>query len=468
MTEYTEKSPEIIRYDEDGVALTMERKHFLGDGIGQFALNCFTGLAAQLTYFYTNQIGLAAAVVSSMLFVSGLIDAMTDLFAGRLIDRTNSKYGKAKPWMLWLSIPTVIVLVGMFSVPSGMSSSFQRSFLLVSHVLAIGVVYTILNIAYNTLLVTRTRSSQERSSMGIYRAISGYISGMVIAIALIPLTNLLGGDQRAWMIVTGTLAILAGFSLVITFLTANENNSQATITENRDEDIPVKETLKMLFKNKNWLIVSLVMLVMQIQWNLATATGVFYAEYVLGDPNLVGIMGAAGLIPTVLGFIFAPIMIKKWGAYTTIRTSLIVSIISISIRVFMPASFIAAIVFGSLGSFSQIPYMMANPVLSSNTFEWNEWKYGYRLIGIGQSAGSFAAKMGTVLGTSLVGWVLAIGGFDATLGLNQGTGAIYAIYAISIYIPLIINIMSFILFSKYDLHLYYGDIIKDLKEKENK
>lgn len=455
----------ILGYDEAGVALTMKKRHFFGDGVAQFALNSFTGLAAQLTYFYTNQIGMAAGVIGFMLLIAGIVDITTDLFAGRLIDRTKSKYGKARPWFLWLAIPAAVIMVGMFLIPANASQTFQQSYIFITHVLAIGVIYTILNIAYQSLMVTRTKSSKERESMGIYRTISGYASGMIIAIFLIPLTNMLGGDQRAWIVVTGTFAIFSAVALIITFLSSNEKNSEIAIHKNRDEDVAVLDSLRMLIKNKNWVVVSLGILLMQIQWNLGTGVGVFYAEYVLGDPNLVGVMGAVGFLPTLLGFFVAPVMIKKWGAIPTVKVSLMIAIISISIRVIFPASFMVAIVFGSIAGFTQIPYMMATPVLTSNTYEWNEWKYGYRLLGIGQGVGNFCGKVGVTLGTVLIGWILALGGFESTFGNSQPQTAIYSIYALSIWIPLVINIFCYILFTRYDLHEYYGDIVQELEDR---
>ncbi|MGM0922952.1 MAG: MFS transporter [Bacillota bacterium] len=450
--------------DAQGIQKTMKMRHYLGDGAGQVPLNAITGLVGMLTYFYTDKVGIAAGAVGTILLLSRVLDAFTDIAMGRIVERTKSKYGKARPWLLWMVIPTLLSILLLFTVPVGASSTIKNIYVFITLTLATAIVYTAISIPYNSIMALRTRSSEERGKMGITRAIFGYSIGMIVAIALIPFTNLLGGDQKAWIIVSVVIAMISSICLYITFLASKEEAVEAQV-QDIDEEITIKESLKLLIKNKYWVIMVFVMFLMNMMSVLTASTGIYYTKYILGNENLISIMGVAGLIPVLLGFIAVGPMAKKFGPAKAVRIALIMGGVASLIRCFMPYSFTGALVLGGVTSFATIPLMALSLVLINNTVEYGEWKFGKRTVGMINSANSFGGKLGSGLGAALIGWILALGQYDATLAV-QPSSSIFSILALTVYLPFIFFVVIYVLLRKYDLDLKYSQIVKELEERK--
>lgn len=449
--------------DAQGIQKTMRLRHYLGDGAGQVALNSINGLIGMLTYFYTDKVGIAAATVGTIMLVAKIIGAITDLVMGKVVDITKSKYGKARPWMLWTAIPAFLAITLLFTVPVGASATVKTVYALVTVIFATAVIYTAIAIPYGSMMAIRTKSSEERGKMGITRTIFGYIIGMIISVILIPLTNILGGGQAAWIKIAVVLGIFSSISLYFTFFASKEENMERN-QEEKEENVSFFESVKLLFKNKYWVIMLFVQLFINMMYVLSGSTGVYYTKYILGNENLVGIMGAVGLIPVFLGFIAVGPMIKKFGLAKAARVGMILGIIASLIRCFMPYSFTAALVLGGVATFATIPMMSVSGVLVNNTVEYSEWKFGKRLVGMVNSASSFGMKIGMGLATALIGWILAFGHYDGTAA-TQADSAITSILVLTVYLPLALFVICYILLRKYDLDEKYPAIVKELEER---
>ena len=209
-----------------------------------------------------------------------------------------------------------------------------------------------------------------------------------------------------------------------------------------------------------------VMFISNIGYSLSASTGIYYAKYILGNENLVGIMGAVGVIPVVIGFMLVGPMVKKFGLTRTTRITLFAGIIANIVRVFTPYSFISALVCGAVTTFATIPIMSIGGVLVANTIEYGEWLHGKRIIGSTNSIISFGSKIGAGIGTAIIGWILAIGKYDGQLAV-QPDSAIQMILVICIYLPLVLFIMMYLILGKYDLDEKYPLIIKELSKRKN-
>lgn len=451
--------------DSQGIQKTMRLHHYLGDGATMIATNSISGLIGILTYFYTDKVGLAAATVGTIMFLSRILDALTDLFMGKLVDGTKSKYGKARPWILWMTIPTLLAIVLLFTIPENASISTKNIYAFLTVTFATGIVYTAIVIPYGSLMAMRTRSTEERGKMGITRALFGYVIGMIIAILLIPISNMLGGDQKAWIIIGVVLGLLSSIALYLTFLSSKEEVSDGQTKEVEEEKVSFIESVKLVFKNKYWVIMLFVNILIQMLYTLNGSTGVYYTKYILGDENLVGIMGAVGLIPTVIGFAVVGPMIKKFGLAKTAQIGLLLGIIAAGIRCFVPYSFTAALVLGPITTFATIPMMAVGSVLISNTIEYGEWQSGKRLVGMVNSGSSFGMKIGVGIGTAMIGWILAFGGYNGTLA-TQPDSAITSILVLTVYLPFALFLACYLLLLKYDLDKKYPQIVKELEERK--
>lgn len=346
--------------DSMGVQKTMRFTDYLGDGLGQLPLNVMANLVGQLTYFYTEKVGLAAGMVATMLLVAKILDAFSDLIMGKIMDAGKSPKGKCRPWFLRMALPTAAIIILLFTVPKSAPSGVQMAYVLITNILLSAVIYTAVAIPYGAIMAIRTESVEERGKMGIVRTVFGYAIGMVIAIMLIPLTNMLGGDQAAWIKIAVVFGILSGVSLLIVYKTSKETSSasaEVAPAAEDDEKIPFVESIKLLFQNKYWVIMLVVNLLVNISYGLSSGGGTYFAKYILGNDNLVALLGAVGLIPTVVGFIIVAPMTKKLGMAKTCKVSAAIGVIAMIIRAFTPYSLVTTVACGCFSTFATIPMM---------------------------------------------------------------------------------------------------------------
>ncbi|MCI6465523.1 MAG: glycoside-pentoside-hexuronide (GPH):cation symporter [Faecalicatena sp.] len=463
--------------DRMGVQKSMRKIDYFGDGLGQIPLNIMSGLVGQLTYFYTEKVGLAAGMIGTMLLVAKLFDAVTDLIMGKIMDAGHSPKGKCRPWFLRMAIPTLVMIVMMFTVPKNAGTGFQMGYILVTNILLSAVIYTAIAIPYGALMAVRTASSEERGKMGTFRAAFGYIAGMFIAILLVPVTNMLGGDQAAWIKLAVILAVISFVSLLVLYKVTKENVTKDNVTveatekdENtkteaeKEEDVSFAEGLKLLFKNKYWVLMLIANMLMSISYALSGSGGTYYAKYILGNDNLVALLGAVGLIPTFLGFILVGPLAGKFGMTKTTLGCAALGAAACVVRAFTPYSIISCILGGAVTTFATIPMMCLFGAMVNNCVEYNEWKFGKRMVGMTNSASSFGTKVSGGIGGSLIGWLLGAAGYNAALAV-QPKVVDTAIFAFSIYIPLALFIGLIILLRMYDLEKKYPEIMADLQAR---
>ncbi len=454
--------------DSMGIQKTMRIGDYLGDCGGQFALNTMTGLVSAVLYFYTEKVGVAAATAANVLLAAKIVDAFTDLIMGKIMDNGKSPKGKCRSWFLRMAIPAFVAIVALFTVPKGLTGFAQIAYLFVSNIFLTAIVSTAVSIPYGAILVMRTKSLDERNKMGIFRAAAGYVIGMVIAIVLVPITNMLGvngvADQNAYIKFAVIVGALSAIFLLILYKTSKET---ATAEEKPDDGLPFMEALGKLFHNKYWVIVLLANLFVNVIYALSSSSGTYYAKYILNNDNLVGIMGAVGLLPTLIGFILVGPMTKKFGLTKTLKIAFALGIIGNAVRCFKPDSFILCITVGLLGSFATIPMMCLGGTLTSMAMDYNDYKYHNKIIGMSASASSFGAKVSGGIGGSLVGWILAMTGFSGNMA--EITAPVrYGIYSFCIYIPLAMFIVLYILISKFDLEGKYADMMNEIKVRNEK
>ena len=185
--------------DKDGAALVMRGRDYLADFSGQLGLGIMANLVGQLQYFYTDKVGIAVGSVGIVMVIAKIVDALTDIWFGNIIDHSKGGNMKYYKWMLRMAGPAAAITVLIFTVPIGAGQLPAVLYALVTNLLITAVIYTMIATPFSATMIVRTQSQQERGKMGIYRAVGNYASGMVIAIATIPVTNMLGGTQLAWI-----------------------------------------------------------------------------------------------------------------------------------------------------------------------------------------------------------------------------------------------------------------------------
>jgi GPH family glycoside/pentoside/hexuronide:cation symporter len=450
-------SKKALGLDKFGVRKVMRKGDYFADSLGQFALNSIAGLVGQLTYFYTDKVGMAAGAVATVFFITKIIDAFTDIIMGNIVDHTAPGKEKYRPWILRMAIPAALVIIALFTVPSGFSDTAKLAYMAFTNIMLTAIIYTAICIPYSSIMVVRTNSQEERGVMGTWRAAAGYVSGMIIAIGIIPITNALGGNQSAWIKFGVGFALMVVLALLICWArakeTAVERGKEAVVSDTKEDDeeaVPFGEAISNLFHNKYWVIVLAVGFMCNVSYGISGASGSYYCKWIYGNDNLTGILGAVGLIPTIVGFALIGPMIKKFGVTKTLKISFIIGAVTSALRLIDPTNFVYNTALGCFGTFANIPMMCLTGVMTAMSIDYNEYKFGRKMVATSQSASSFGSKIGSGIGASLIGWCLAIASYD---GMAEAlTPAVrQAICAFSIYIPLTLFVIMFILTAMFDL-----------------
>lgn len=468
-----------VRLDRDGIQKVMRTRDYFADSLGMFALNAISGLVGQLTYFYTDKVLIASGAVGTMFMICKVVDAFTDLIMGNIVDSTKPGKEKYRPWLLKAGIPAGILLALMFTVPTA-GQGVQIAYAMVTNLLLTAVLYTAICIPYSSLMIVRTNSQEERGYMGTWRAAAGYVSGMVIAIGVIPITNMLGGNQNAWVklgVIFGALIILC---MLICYKFARETatteapsaEAPANALPDQEAELTMREALGYLVKNKYWIIILVVNFMSQVSYGLSNSSGAYYCKWIYGDDNLVAILGGVGLLPTILGFALIAPMMKKWGAVKTLKVSFALGAISCALRIINPYDFTLNMVLGCVTTFATIPMMCLSGVLMAMTVDYNDYKFGKKMVARSVSAISFGCKIGSGIGASLVSWCLAAAHYSAEVetarvaaGEAVSMATRQAIFTFSIYVPLILFAVMFVMTCRFDLEKKIGDIRAELDQR---
>ncbi len=442
---------------------------YLTDSLGQFALNSINQLTGQLTYFYTTKLGMASGTVGTVLLASKVFDAVSDLFMGKIVDKTNTKSGKARPWLLRMVIPTFLACVLLFTVPSSMGA-LRYVYALVTSVFASAIVYTAIAVPYYTMMSYKTKSSEEKGKMGTWRAAVGYAIGVVCGIGLIPITVALGDDQMAWIKFGVILGALSAICLFITYKFSREIYHDEGEMVQKEANISILQGIKMLLSNKYWIIITLVGVAMNIMYGVILVAPLYYGLIIKGDPGFYSTVNTVNIIPSVIGFLTVGFWIKRFGLTGTAKCASIIGIVGSIIRMSVPMNSVVFLVGGCLMMYGTIPLISVLPAMTLNTAEMNMVNHGVRITGMTNASNSFVGKLGGGVGGSLIGWVLAAGGFDAfnagTIGLTAGLKT--AVFAINSYIPLAMYVVIFLFLFRYDYEEKLPEIIKknEALEKE--
>lgn len=436
----------------------------MGYGVGDLAGNLLFGsITAFMMYFYTDVGGIAAATVGTIMFVSKLLDGVWDLVMGVLVDRTKSKHGKARPWILWLAIPFGISMVLLFTVPPfGYTGKVIYAFL--TYTLASTVIFTAINIPYGVLNSLMTQDQFQRTILNLFRMFAAIIGNIAVTIITLPMVKSFGGDAHAWQITFAIFGTIAAILFFVTFFTTKERVSSNS--ESHSSNVPIKEGVKALFKNKYWAIM-LVFATLTFLGQGLSGGSIYFLQYVLGDKNLLGIISLAGMVPMIIGMLLSAPLIKRYGKRNTVLGSLILGVFGGIVIAINPSNVTIVLVGAAIRGLATGPAAGSMFAMISDTIEYGEWKTGIRNEGLVFSAASFGQKVGSGLGVALVGWILAIGGYSAN-AVAQPDSAIGAIKLIFVYLPTILTALQALVLIPHKLDKEYPQIVTELHERNTR
>ncbi len=440
----------------------MEEKTYLkwynkvGYGAGDIAGNVvYAFLTAFVMVYLTDTIGLASGIVGTLIATSKLFDGFTDVFFGAMIDKTDSKMGKARPWMLYGYIGCAITLVGVFAVPVNIGKTAQYAWFFIAYTLLNGVFYTANNIAYSALTSLVTKNSRERVQMGSYRFIFAFATSLLIQSVTVGFVAALGGDAAAWRLVAIIYALIG---LAVNTLSAMsvkelpEEELQQGNAESTEEKYGLLEAFRLLVKNKFYMMICGTYILQQL-YNAMIGVGIYYMTWVLKNRNLYSIFAWAVNIPLIIALVFTPTLVGKWkGMY------------HLNLRGYILAVFGRALV-AIAGYFGSVPMMLLftavtalgqgpwqgdmNAVIASCS-EYTYLTQGKRVDGTMYSCTSFGVKVGGGIGTAITGWLLEISGYVGTAAV-QPESALHMMCLMYLWIPVVLEILIMLVLSRMNV-----------------
>lgn len=408
--------------------------------------------------YYTNVAHINPGVAGTVIALSRIFDGISDLIMGHLVDRTKSKYGKARPWFIRMIIPAFICTVLAFWQPAGIQGTMQLIYMFLTYNLAVTICNTALAVPEQSLISYATLNAKSRSSLG-----GMHMLGVNVIVSLVVTSNFLkvstaigGGNPYTQSGFTTTIVIcmiLYAVLSVICFLVTRERVSNIGTENNEAEktdNVPMPKVLKSLFTNKYWLICTGITILTYILMGATSGTVVYYAEYVAGNLNLQGSITSIYTL-TMLAALLLTILfvIGRLGKRNTIILGVFIAVLGYFLPVITNTPFMLHVGAAMRGIGFGISSVPVGSILQ-DSLTYGLWRDGFSAVGMGNAAASFGNKLGTALGTVILGWVLQIGGFASDAAV-QSASAVRAITFMFAIFPSIICAGTLVLAFLYDL-----------------
>ncbi|AIQ24906.1 MFS transporter [Paenibacillus sp. FSL H7-0737] len=432
-------------------------------GLGDTASNLiFQMTTLYLMYFYTDVFGLNPGAVAVVFLVARVIDAIVEPFIGVMIDRTQTKWGKCRPYFLWLAVPFSLTAVLMFLTPD-FGDTGKLVYAYISYTV-LGIMYSGINLPLSAILPSLTSNSNERTVINTVRMIFAVIGVVTVSAGTMPLVKAFGGGDQA----KGFLVTMILFSSIALLLFLNMfANTKERVKAIDEKPLPMREGVKALKGNVPWLIMLLMSLFLWITTSIQGQTSIYYMTYYMKKPELIPIVNSMQLL-MIFSMVIAPFVVKKIGKRNTIIMGSVVSIIGYLIAI-------------TGGNALSIPVLLAGLLISglgmgvgaglifammADTVDYGEWKSGVRAQGLLYSAASFGVKVGMGLGGALGGVILSMGGYVAN-STAQSESALAAISFNYLWAPIIGQIIMITLLLFYRLDKDQPVMMRELEERRN-
>ena len=433
----------------------------LAYGSGNFAeMMVFNPATTFMVFFYTDIAGIAAATVGTLMLLSRVFDLLNPV-AGLLVDRTHSKHGKARPWLLWMAVPFGISAVLLFTAPS-LSPMGKVIYAFVTYNLALTIIYALIDIPFASLLPLLTQDQHKRTTFSLSRMIQGQFGGLVSFAITLPLVRFFGGGTQGWQSAFIVFGVVATLMLLVCFFFTRERVKPVSTQR---ANVPVKTAFLALARNKYWLRIACLLIALFMMMGLF-GDNLYYCRYFLHDVDRFGPLMAIYQGVLVGGMLLVGPVIRRLGKRNCALFGMGISVIGQLLMFLAPSSYAVVLtgtVIKALGSCPMVGTVFA---MVADTIEYGEWKFGVRTEGVAYGTITLAAKISVGLGNVLVGWILGMAGY-VNGAETQSASVLFAVKAMFLHIPLAMMLLAGIILWSYDLDHKYASIVADLKLRRN-
>ena len=384
----------------------MKLRQYLGYAGGDAANNLtFSMASAFLLIYYTDVAGISASTAGTLFLVVRIWGGITDLFAGRVVDDTNTRWGKFRPYLIFASAPLLLMLVALFSIPSGLSNGTKVTWAYASYAL-FSLAYSFVNIPYGSLGAAMTQEPDERAKLSTGRIVAASVTILLIAVVVSPQVSGAGDLQRSLTITTVIFAVVGMALYLWCFATTRETVARGVAK------VSLRDTVAMMRRNRPLVILCASSLLFLTGMFSLQTVGVYYARDVLGNAELYIVMTVVQTIGMVVAAALVP---KVTAAVGKKRTYLVGGAVAAAAGVgvavapgSVPAVGIAC--FGILG----LGLGVINTLIfafQADTVDYGEWKSGVRAEGSSYAILSFTRKAGQGVGGAAAAYTIGLGGY---------------------------------------------------------
>lgn len=420
----------------------------VGYGLGDTASNLvWATMMSFIMYFYTDVFGIASVAVGTMFLFARFLDGITDFITGAIADRTNSRWGKFRPYLLWMCVPLAIVTVLTFTVP-GFDPTGKLVYAWVTYNLLM-LAYTAINIPYSALSGVMTDDPLDRTSLNSYRMVLAQCGGFIVNGATLPLVAYLGKGNEAlgFQLTTALFGMLIISLFLVTFATTRER-----IRPEPEQQTTLAEDLGTLFRNRHWVIMFAAGMLDLTFIIIRAATLVYYCKYYLGfSGGLTSTFLLWGNAGFIAGAIATRFLVRATGKKAGLIIAHIILAVSAAATFLVPPGQITLImamqVLHAIGGGLNATLYWA---MIADTADFSEWKFKVRTTGIVFSATTCSQKIGMGLGGAVTGYLLTVFGYVA--GAAQTSEANHGILLLVSLIPAAGFALVSILFTGYGLN----------------
>ena len=441
----------------------------IGYGSGDIAGNVvYALLSAFVMIFLTDTVGMNAGIVGTLIAVSKLFDGVSDIFFGSLIDKTNTKMGKARPWMLYGYFGCAVCLVAIFCIPADISATAQYAWFFIAYTLLNAGFYTANNIAYSALTALITKNNHERVQMGSIRFMFAFGTSMLIQTITVGLVAYFGGGAAAWRTVAIIYAIVGVISNTLSVMSVKELSPEE-LAEGEvvtHEELPEGEEVAIKEFAEGEEIIAAAEEEEKYLMQIYSATlnmGIYYMTYVLKNANLLGVFSWFINIPMIIGLLFTPALVAKWGGMyklnltgytigTLGRLGVVIAGYLGSVPLMLICTAIAAI--------GMSPLQGDMNALIATCSEYTYLTSGKRVDGTMYSCTSLGTKLGGGIGTALAGWLLAFSGYVGGAA-EQTASCMNMLHIMYLWMPMCFNLLITLILTRLNVEKANEDLRKE-------
>jgi glycoside/pentoside/hexuronide:cation symporter, GPH family len=376
-----------------GYGLGDTASHFVWDMVGFWIL-----------IFYTDTFGISAAAAGTIMLIARVWDMFSDPLMGIIADRTNTRWGKFRPYLLWMALPYSVLAVLTFTTPD-LGQTGKVIYAGVTYFLLM-TVFTAINLPYSSLGAVMTSDSYERAGLNSYRFIFAFAGQFIVTGTALYLASYFGqGDNAKGYQYTLMLFAAVSFILfMVTFKTTRERVKPPAAQEKN-----LKQDIKNLFKNRPWVILFFVGIISFVMFAIQNLSIAYYFKYYIADEESVQLFNVIGTVALIIGIPFSKPLAKRFGKRNVYMASSLISGLFF-ILLYLPGNenIYSIYILNILAKFTYAPAVPLLWTMLADTADYSEWKYGRRSTGLVFSAATFAQKAGWGIGGALAGWLLAL------------------------------------------------------------